>query len=226
MEVEGFEIFKKVIPHMGGFHIGICMLRTIYEQFNKCGIIKLLSSAGLGGKGTIKRNFKGGDIKEGILQHIKLFEALLRHKVAYIQNQCPDESEDAVFTSLLDKLQTIITYETADPVIHYCRHKTLPTLNGAMAAFMNIYLEMVDILFNFLHFLCGRNWEGYLKTIHNFLPYCFSFNQYNYVQSLSYCYILILSLKEENFLEAFHYLHDGGFTGSLSGRYHWMIPMD
>ena len=29
MEVEGFEIFKKVIPRMGGFHSGICMLRTI-----------------------------------------------------------------------------------------------------------------------------------------------------------------------------------------------------
>ena len=35
---------------MGGFHISICMLRTIYEQFNKCGIIELLSAAGLGGK--------------------------------------------------------------------------------------------------------------------------------------------------------------------------------
>ena len=50
MEAEGFEIFKMVIPRMGGFHIGICMLRTIYEQFNKCGIVELLSGAGLGGK--------------------------------------------------------------------------------------------------------------------------------------------------------------------------------
>ena len=137
METERFEIFKKVIPCMGGFHIGICMLRTIYEQFNKCGIIELLSAAGLVGKGTIKRNLKGGDKKEGILLHKKLFEALLRHKVAYIQNQCPDESKDTVFTSLLDKLQTIITYETVDSIIHCCRHETLPTLNGVMAAFMN-----------------------------------------------------------------------------------------
>ena len=27
-------------------------------------------------------------------------------------------------------------------------------------------------------------------------------------------------------LEAFQYLHDGGFTDSLSGRSHWMIPID
>ena len=62
------------------------MLRTIYEQFNKCDIIELLSAAGLEGKGPIKTNIKGGDVKEGILPHKKLFEALLRHKVAYIQN--------------------------------------------------------------------------------------------------------------------------------------------
>ena len=54
MEAGGFEIFKKVIQRMGSFHIGICMLRTIYKQFNKCGIIKLLSAAGLGGKVPLK----------------------------------------------------------------------------------------------------------------------------------------------------------------------------
>ena len=69
MEAKGFEIFKKVIPCMGWFHIGICMLMTIYEQFNKCGIIELLSAAGLGKKGRIKRNLKGRDINEGILLH-------------------------------------------------------------------------------------------------------------------------------------------------------------
>ena len=225
MEAKGFEIFKKVIPRMGGFHIGICMLRTIYEQFNRCGIIELLSAADLEGKVTIKRNLKGVGVKERILLHKKLFEALLRHEVAYIQNQCLDESEDAVFTSLLDKLQTIITYETVDSMIHYYRHKAFPTLNGAVAAFMNIYLEMVNVFLNVLHFLRVGNWEGYLKTIREFLPRCFSLNRHNYARSLLYYYIHMLSLNEEN-LEAFQYIHDDGFTGSLSRRSHSMIPMD
>ena len=130
-----------------------------------------------------------------------------------------------MFTSLLDKLQTIITHETVDSMIHYCRHKTLPTLNGAMAVFMNMYLEIVNMLLNFLHFLRVGNWEGYLETIREFLPYCSNLNQHNYAQSLSYYYIHMLWLKEEN-LEASQYLHDRGFTGSLSGRSHSMILMD
>ena len=50
VDAERFEILKKVIPRMGGFRIDICVLRTIYEQFDKCGIIQLLFIAGIEGK--------------------------------------------------------------------------------------------------------------------------------------------------------------------------------
>ena len=130
MEAKGYEIFEKVIPLMGGFYIGIWMLRTIYEQFNKCGVTELLYVVRLGEKGTITRNVKGGDIKEGILLHNNFLQALLRH----ITDNQP-----------LHKLQTVITHEIIHSMIHYCRHKMLPTLYRAMAAFMNIYLEMVNI---------------------------------------------------------------------------------
>ena len=78
MEAKGYEIFEKVIPLMGGFYIGIWMLRTIYEQFKKCGVTELLYAVGLGEKGTITRNVKGGDIKEGILLHNNFLQALFK----------------------------------------------------------------------------------------------------------------------------------------------------
>ena len=86
----------------------------------------------------------------------------------------------------------------------YCTHKMLPTFNGAMSAFMNIYLQMVNMILNLLHNLHVGNWRG--------------------ISNLSYCYSHILSLKEED-LKAFQHLHDGGFTGSVSGRPHSMIPV-
>ena len=84
---------------------------------------------------------------------------------------------------------------------------------------------MANMLINLLHFLQVGNCEGYLKTIHEFLPCFVSINRYNYEQNFSYYNSHILSLKEEN-LEAFQYLHDEGLTGYLSGRSHLMIPMD
>ena len=58
MEKEGTAIFDKVTPRMGGFHIVLCMIRTIYSRFKHAGIVELLSSAGLGGKGTIKKSIE------------------------------------------------------------------------------------------------------------------------------------------------------------------------
>ena len=81
MEAEEFKILKKIIPSMGGSHIGICMLRATYKQCNKYCIIGLLYTADPGRKVTIKRNLKG-DVTEGIIFHRKLFEALLGHNVA------------------------------------------------------------------------------------------------------------------------------------------------
>ena len=69
---------------MGGFHIDMCMLCTIYSLFKRCGIVQLHSSAGLGGPGTVKKALIGGDVKEGTNLHKKLYEALLRTKIKYI----------------------------------------------------------------------------------------------------------------------------------------------
>ena len=55
MAKEGTAIFDKVISRMSEFHITLCMIRTIYNRFKYAGIVQHLSSAGLGGKGTIKK---------------------------------------------------------------------------------------------------------------------------------------------------------------------------
>ena len=86
-----------------------------------------------------------------------------------------------------------------------CTHKMLPTFNGAMSAFMNIYLEIVNMILSLLHNLLVGNWRG--------------------ISNLPYCYSHMPSLKEED-LEAFQYLHNGGFNGSISGRPHLMIPVN
>ena len=69
---EGENLFDNIIPCMGGFHIVICMLQTIYSLFHNCGFVQLLSAAGLGGIGTVQKNLNGGDVKEGILLHKKV----------------------------------------------------------------------------------------------------------------------------------------------------------
>ena len=76
----GGDLFHTIIPRMDGFHIGMCMLRTIYTLFRRCDIVQLFSSAGLWWTGDQKKT-TCGDIKEGINLHKKFYEAFLRMKI-------------------------------------------------------------------------------------------------------------------------------------------------
>ena len=53
----------------------------------------------------------------------------------------------------------------------------------------------------------------------------FALNCHNYARNLSYYYVHMRALKEEN-AAAYKYLEEGGFTGSLTGRPHSRIPFD
>ena len=218
MENEGVPIFQKVIPRMGGFHIGLCMIRTIYSQFKNSGIVEVLSSAGLGGEGTIQKYLKGGDTKQAIYLYKLLYEALMRYKIEHFKRTDPGCLPAPII--LEEVVDTVV-----DDMIERGYIKTLPKLEGPMAQWMDCLLEMITILLNMLHFQRSGNWLGVLETIHEFLPYCFRLNRKNYARNLSYYYCHMLQLQYTNH-EAYNHLLQGGFTGSLTGKAHSRIPMD
>ena len=228
---KGEDLFKTIIPRMGGFHIGMCMLRTIYALFKRCGVVQLLSSSGLGGLGTVKKALTGGDVKEGINLHKKLYEAILRTKIENTEiTNCNDamvfDDDSDIEKNLLKELKENVNRKTFNDVVQSGTIKPLPGASpGSMGWLMDVYIEMVDMLLNYIHFLRTGNWEGYLEVLFQFLPYCFRFNRHNYARNLSYYYVHMRALKEEN-SAAFEYLKNGGFSGSLTGRTHSRIPFD
>ena len=91
---------------------------------------------------------------------------------------------------------------------------------------MDTYIEMVDMLLNFVHPLRIGNWKGYLEAPFDFLPYCFRLNCQNYARNLSYYYVPMQALEEEN-IASYKYLEEeGGFSCSLTGKPHSRIPFD
>ena len=74
--------FDKIIVRLGGFHVILCLLRTIYSRVKDFGIIKLLVEAAdrivpFGTEGTIRSALRGGDVKLGIRYYKILGEAFL-----------------------------------------------------------------------------------------------------------------------------------------------------
>ena len=85
MSEDGHDVFSKLIPRMGGFHIIMCMLKITFSRFKDSGIIKLFVQSGISGEGTIKHALKGGDVKFGIHLHKLMFEAIIRTKIIFLE---------------------------------------------------------------------------------------------------------------------------------------------
>ena len=49
----------------------------------------------------------------------------------------------------------------------------IPKLTGDLSQLFQIYLDMVNMMLNSIHFNRVENWEGFLETIFLFLPYSF-----------------------------------------------------
>ena len=218
MEKGGLSIFEKVIPRMGGFHVVLCMIRTIFSRFKNAGIVELVSSAGLGGKGTIKKALNGGDTKQAIFLYKLLFEALMRYKIEHLKSEDPGCLPPPVVLKEVSK-------ENVDMMIDQGYIKALPRLTGDMAQWIDSLLDMINMLLNMVHFQRSGNWKGFLEIVYEFLPYCFNHNRHNYARNLSYFYCHMRKLENEN-EEAFLYMLKGGFTGSLTGKAHTKIAMD
>ena len=182
----------------------------------------------MGGPGTIEKGLNGGDVKGGVRLYKLLFEALYRIKLQYLEQVAiiPEDQHTSSFLTQIQEARSKLDFDaiqklTESPQIQYYQS----CVEGDMAHWIDSFLEMVELLLNIIHFQRTANWTGFLESVYKFLPYCFSINRKHYSRNLSYYYMDMLDLRRRN-KEAYQYLENGGFTGSLTGSVHSNIPCD
>ena len=118
---------------------------------------------------------------------------------------------------LIDELRKGVIRETFENVIVNRNIELLPnSAPGVLERLMDNYVEMVDMLLNYIIFLRTVNCKGYLEVFFDFILYCICLNRQNYAQNLSYYYVHMQALEGEN-VAAYKYLEQDGFSGSLTG---------
>ena len=141
---------NKLVVQMGGFHIVLCLLKTIYRRFYDSGIVELLE-AGVGSDGSIRSAMKGSDLKFGIRCYKILFEAILRTKTEFIMENVAEFSELPLFNNL--KITNLcnegVCPEKVESIINV---DILLTLDDNMTKWMDSLLSMIDLLLNLTFF--------------------------------------------------------------------------
>ena len=213
--------FDKIIVCMGGFHVILCLLKTIYSHFKDSGIIELLVEAAVGTEGTIRSG--GGDVKLGICYYKILSEVFLRSKIQFFETSTQESVE---FKNWINTLCNNINYENSRILLEkHLDEISVPTVPGDMSKWIYVKIDMIGILLNIVHFQRIGNWDGYLQAIRTFLRWCFALNRHNYARNLIYHYVDMYNLNIE-FPDVYEYLKEGAFTALLSGSVHSQITID
>ena len=142
MSEDVHNMFLKLIPIMGGLHIIVHMLKTIFSRFKDSGIIKLF---GISGEGTIKHVLKGRDIKFDIHLHKLMFEAIIRTKIIYLEKSRLFSIDENAFQNII-YLQKDISEENFQNVCESLQ--TLQKLTSGLSCLLELYLDMVTLLLN------------------------------------------------------------------------------
>ena len=145
---------------------------------------------------------------------------MVRTKIEYFDIKLSDE------TSLkLEAYKGDINPDSTQTIINQEILPKIPAAEGDMGWFVDLYIELVNMLLNFIHFLRTRNWEGYLEVLFEVLPFCFQLNRHNFTGNLSYYYAQMIALLFTT-AQAHEYLKNGGFSGSLTGIPDKKTPYD
>ena len=140
MSEDGHDVFSKLIPRMGGFHIIImCTLKTIFSRSKDSGIIKLFAYSGITGEGTIKHALKGGDVKFGIHLHKLMFQAIVRTKIIYLEISVLFSIDENAFNNIIH-LQKDISKENFQNVCESLQ--ALPKLASGLSCYLELYLDI------------------------------------------------------------------------------------
>ena len=73
LERENKDMYRRIVLRMGGFHVLMCMIKTIYSRFKGCSFVKLLAEVGIGGHGALEGGCK---IKKIYLWSFWIFSTL------------------------------------------------------------------------------------------------------------------------------------------------------
>ncbi|KAG1655497.1 hypothetical protein GQR58_024494 [Nymphon striatum] len=98
--------------------------------------------------------------------------------------------------------------------------------NGTLAAFWMSYIDMVELMLKLLRASREGNWKLHLTSIHEMIPWCFSYDNINYARYLSAYYAEMTNLPEEH-PEIHDYLEAGGFSVQIGSKNTFeKIPVD
>ena len=230
------EEFANVNLRMGGFHIALNDLGLIGKNYLDSGLGDLLIESGVYAAGTTSVLMKGKSYNRGVRAHKLVSEAMFRLMWSMFVEwyaSADDVSlneEERVLQCISDGIHALQqdqgnVSETVAQLGDDLRElstlfKTFKEKTRAASktfSFWEQYIEMVDILLQFIKAERSGNWDLYLSALAEMTPHFFAMDRPKYALWLP-VYIADMNMLESGHPKVHEEFLSGNFSVSRSGR--------
>lgn len=225
---------------MGGFHACGIFLAVIGKRFGSAGLKDLIIESNLAGTDSTDRILKGKHYNRGVRIMKYVYEALQRLKIETFQDWIQKEKKDNLvaefttseaFANLLEERKPVAMQAGMDGIedlaslfMEY-EEKIRNQEFGPMAAFWQTFLDMVQILLDFIRAVRTGDWDMHLQTCQRMLVWIHAYDRVNYSRHFTYYWASQQNIQEK-FPTIYQEFKNGNFsTKRTPGKFN-MLPPD
>ena len=225
---------------MGGFHACGIFLAVIGKRFGSAGLKDLIIEANLAGTDSTDCILKGKHYNRGVRIMKYVYEALQRLKIEKFNEWLQTEergnpvekfTSSEVFNNLLQERKPasiqagMNDIEDLACLFKEYEEKLRNQEFGPMAAFWQSFIDMVQILLDFIRAVRGGDWDMHLETCQRMLVWIHAYDRINYSRHFTYYWASQQSI-EERFPSIYQEFKNGNFsTKRTPGKFN-MLPPD
>lgn len=229
LKSENAELFNKILPFMGTFHVQMSFIYTIYKRFKGSGISDVLVAAGVIADGSVDQALRGKHFKRGV-RCLRLFYETLVHLALNKRLEGSPLSEEvcASISKLRHGIDAEEREETHSELERNTQVKDLVdslfiNYDGApQAEYWMSFMEMAEILTQNIHAIRTRNWTEFKSSLKLMLPWMQIYDNDKYGRHLPDFIAAIESLPDDQAA----FMERGMFAQSMTRNPYSYVALD
>ena len=186
---------------MGGFHACGIFLAVIGKRFGAAGLRDLIIEAGIAGSDSTEKILKGKHYNRGVRVAKYVYEAIQRAKFEAFQTWLQEEGKSGSLVQLIESVEfqkllqerkpkdVATTLDLTDDVCAASEEFDAKIRNGEfgpMAEFWQSFIDMVQILLDFIRATRNGDWNLHLHATEQMLVWMHAYDRTNYSRHFTY----------------------------------------
>lgn len=223
---------------MGGFHACCILLRVFGKRFASAGLRDIIIETGLVGPSSVESVLRGKQYNYG-MRIIKIVsEALFRLKLEASKVWLEQKNELNLLNQFLESKDMLKLIDVRNPenmqavastFANFQQHveqfdqEILESKLGPTARFWQSFLDMSQLLLDYVKSFCLGDWELQLGSMERMLSWFHAYAHVNYARHFTYCFASLQKLPD-NHPSIYREFQQGNFTVKRSNGNFNMLP--